>query len=1299
MRAPGFSPWALIGTAVFGLFASADQPWTEKHEAGRCAMRGNCGKLNLFGKEVPCPDNGLAEQPDKDLRKELVDLCGDKWDEGPICCQADQVKLLKDNLGTVDNFLGTCPACRANFYNLFCTFTCSPDQSLFLNVTDMVEKSDKYLTKQVDNLWSDEYGTVLYDSCKDVKFGPANTKAMSLIGGGAKNYTEWFSFLGKTGLGHSPFQIDFPRPEEGKFPGMKFEDDEAYPCNSSDTRYRCSCTDCESSCAEIIPLTQNEACHVGLLPCLSFAVILIYSLFLALLVTAITGHVAYRKRQQKKQERMRLFQDASLSDDEDGEGDYIHQNGMYSRPTRRYWPNTLCDAMFSRLGRTCARFPAIVIGTSIVVVALLSLGWLNFEVETDPVRLWVAPDSAAALEKVYFDENFGPFFRAEQAFLVNDTNADGSGRVLSAETLVWWSDVEQRVQKMKSASGGYTLADVCYNPTEQACVVQSVLRYWDSEDGFNSKNWEEQLTTCTETPGDQTCLPGFGAPLNAKNILGGYNESALDAEAMVTTWVVNNYQEGSSKVERAMDWENSLKTLMFTVQQEAQERGLRLSFNTEVSLEQELSSSTNTDAKIVVVSYIIMFLYASLALGSTTLSLKYVLRNPATALVQSKFMLGVAGIVIVLLSVSASVGLFSAAGIKVTLIIAEVIPFLVLAVGVDNIFLIVHEFERVNASHPDSPVDERIAKALGRMGPSILLSATMETVAFALGAAVGMPAVRNFAAYAAGAVLINALLQVTMFVSVLALNQRRVEANRVDCFPCVQVGRPTNVFEGSAPYASAEEDGIQRFIRRTYAPALFGKKTKAAIATVFLGLFVAGLALLPYVQLGLDQRIALPSDSYMIDYFNDLAQYFEAGPPVYFVTRDLNLTEQPNQRGVCARFSTCHQYSLSSIIEMERKRPEISYIADPAASWVDDFFIWLNPVNNPKCCVDPKTGKPCLANRQPPWNLTLHGMPEGEEFVMYLKRFLDSMPDEECPYGGKAPYKDAVVFGDKPPSTPATHFRTSHTALRSQQDFISSYASARRIAADFSRETGIEDAVFPYSKHYVFFDQYATIVPLTLKLLGSGLAVCFVISGLLLGSIRTALVVTITVLMILVDIGGAMAVAGVSLNALTLVNLVICVGIGVEFCAHIARAFQFPPSRLLDRSGFPSAPVAAAPAGFRAANHAPKLSIGDGPGSGAGLLRGRDARVWAALSQVGGSVFSGITITKLLGVAVLAFTRSKIFEIYYFRVWLALVIFAALHALVWLPVALSWFGGPDGKRHLTLRILKEQMLTVLYRLC
>jgi Niemann-Pick C1 protein len=289
-------------------------------------------------------------------------------------------------------------------------------------------------------------------------------------------------------------------------------------------------------------------------------------------------------------------------------------------------------------------------------------------------------------------------------------------------------------------------------------------------------------------------------------------------------------------------------------------------------------------------------------------------------------------------------------------------------------------------------------------------------------------------------------------------------------------------------------------------------------------------------------------------------------------------------------------------------------------------------------------GKLCFEGRDPEWNITLYGMPEGQEFIDYLQRWVSEPVNDDCPLGGKAAYGNALVIDKEHTMVNASHFRTSHTPLRSQEDFIAAYASARRIANSISEKTGVE--VFPYSLFYVFFDQYATIVKLTATLLTVALAVIFVITTVLLGSVRTALVVALTVTMIVIDIIGAMAVFGVSLNAVSLVNLIICVGIGVEFCAHIARAFTYPSFSLLSRA-------AAQTTGFR----------------------GKDARAWAALVNVGGSVFSGITVTKLIGVSVLAFTRSKIFDIYYFRIWLALVVFAGTHALIFLPVALSLFGG------------------------
>lgn len=63
-----------------------------------------------------------------------------------------------------------------------------------------------------------------------------------------------------------------------------------------------------------------------------------------------------------------------------------------------------------------------------------------------------------------------------------------------------------------------------------------------------------------------------------------------------------------------------------------------------------------------------------------------------------KISLGLAGVLIVLLSVSSSIGFFSYLNIPATLIIIEVVPFLVLAVGVDNIFILVQAFQVRNIS-------------------------------------------------------------------------------------------------------------------------------------------------------------------------------------------------------------------------------------------------------------------------------------------------------------------------------------------------------------------------------------------------------------------------------------------------------------------------------------------------------------------------------------------------------------------------------------------------------------------------
>ena len=84
------------------------------------------------------------------------------------------------------------------------------------------------------------------------------------------------------------------------------------------------------------------------------------------------------------------------------------------------------------------------------------------------------------------------------------------------------------------------------------------------------------------------------------------------------------------------------------------------------------------DVKVVVISYILMTIYIMLMLGKvTSTSKKWYSCDIGNCIAQKKFSLSIFGVLLVLLSVAASIGLFGLIGIPSTIVSFQVLPFLV----------------------------------------------------------------------------------------------------------------------------------------------------------------------------------------------------------------------------------------------------------------------------------------------------------------------------------------------------------------------------------------------------------------------------------------------------------------------------------------------------------------------------------------------------------------------------------------------------------------------------------------------
>uniref|UniRef100_A0A1J3K9G7 Niemann-Pick C1 protein n=1 Tax=Noccaea caerulescens TaxID=107243 RepID=A0A1J3K9G7_NOCCA len=1233
------------------------------HSNDYCAMYDICGERS-DGKVLNCPYGSPSIKPDELFSAKIQSLC--PTISGKVCCTETQFDTLRSQVQQAVPFLVGCPACLRNFLNLFCELSCSPNQSLFINVSSVAEVSGNLTVDGIDYHITDTFGEGLYESCKEVKFGTMNTRAINFVGGGAQNFREWFAFIGQKappGFPGSPYAINFKSstPESSAMVSMNLS---IYSCG--DTSLGCSCGDCPSSptCSspEPLPPHDEDSCSVRIGPlkvkCIELSMVLVY----ILLVSCFFGWAALNRRRDITQSGgsseplLHPVEEDGINSEpkESTLGVKVKRHAQLS-PVQRYMAK-----FYRTYGSWIARNPSLVLFTSVAIVLALSSGLFHFKVETRPEKLWVGPESKAAEEKKFFDSHLSPFYRIEQLILATGPDPK-SGRVpsiVTEENILLLFDIQEKVDQLRgNYSGlGVSLTDICLKPLGEDCATQSILQYFKMDSGtFEEYGGVEHAEYCFQHyTSSEMCLSAFQAPVDPSAVLGGFSGTNYsEATAFVVTYPVNNaIGDLSNENARAVAWE---KMFIQLAKEEllpmVRSKNLTLSFSSESSIEEELKRESTADVITIAVSYLVMFVYISITLGDAP--------QFYTFYVSSKVLLGLSGVVLVLLSVLGSVGFFSALGVKSTLIIMEVIPFLVLAVGVDNMCILVHAVKR---QPRDVSLEEQISSALAEVGPSITLASLSEVLAFAVGAFVPMPACRIFSMFAALAIMLDFFLQITAFVALIFFDCKRAADKRIDCFPCIKVSSSSR----ESVEGGREPGFLERYMKEVHAPVLGLWAVKMVVVSVFLAFAMASIALSPRLETGLEQKIVLPRDSYLQDYFDSLSKYLRVGPPLYFVVKDYNYSLGSRHTNQLCSISQCNSDSLLNEISRASQAPETSYIAKPAASWLDDFLVWLSPEAF-GCCRKFTNGTYCPPDDQPPCcsaeddicgldgickdcttcfrhSDLIQDRPSTAQFREKLPWFLNALPSADCAKGGHGAYTDSVdLNGYETGVIQASEFRTYHTPLNTQGDYVNALRAAREFSSKLSNSLKID--IFPYSVFYIFFEQYLDIWTVALTNLAVAIGAIFIVCLLITSSAWSSAIIVLVLMMILLDLMGMMVILGIQLNAVSVVNLIMSIGIAVEFCVHISHAFL--------------------------------MSSGN-----------REQRAREALETMGASVFSGITLTKLVGVIVLCFARSEIFVVYYFQMYLALVIIGFLHGLVFLPVILSLAGPPQ--LHLDMDMEEQQ---------
>jgi len=608
-----------------------------------------------------------------------------------------------------------------------------------------------------------------------------------------------------------------------------------------------------------------------------------------------------------------------------------------------------------------------------------------------------------------------------------------------------------------------------------------------------------------------------------------------------------------------------------------------------------------------------------------------------------------------------------------------VVPFLALGLGVNDFLVLAQSLSTCYAERPlEADATSIIAETMRHGGVSVTLSSVTNTFAFLLGMLSGIPAVRAFALHIALAELFNFLLTLFVFPSILFLETRRflaMDKEQGKAAPAPGAGKEVT------------ESRAKKIVDFFNTPLGMAVRVFLAVLSVALLIFCAfGI---PDVKVGLRLTDVIPKGKPLHKYAVDVEDVY-CTSPVYLTYRgmdfekivedSLNLNYEFVKDGhnmdfiyeVTSQYNYYLEFIEGQLQSDEVCTWEVTYVKDPwretintcegktsaaceadcksrnaegaqKAAPADKKCKYSNETNTCYCPYRPMLKPEYFYNISTDVKLDEADHREETESgtnIRILDKFFDGPVNGRVSkfLTGQA-YDRISAANDTYGKLTAARTLTFAENMCSYDERIKHIKRGREIADASSLNAkgmspgGKMKNVFPFDWIvYALTEQYLHIEHQTLIALVICCITIFVVMMPFVVHPATSLLVTSVIVKILAELYGLIFWTGLKLNAVTMINLLISVGVAVELTAHVGREFMVSQGTRLERA-----------------------------------VKAASDMAWPLTNGA---------LSTFIGIIAIAFSDYEYFRNYFFMQYLLILVISLWNGLVFLPSLLSVVGPP-----------------------